>query len=164
MKYPTLVAGLIMLSALFFESTAIAQLNGEWMITRGTMSGELVPLDILQKMSLKITGTTFDAKSGDSSSRGQVTEAGAQGPFKKAVFKIDSGDDSGREIKALYQRIGTTLKISFSQNSDYPKEIRSTSDNQLLVLQYKNKAGNVATRRPGNGKNLTLPEPSLRSN
>ena len=64
-------------------------------------------------------------------------ERGGRGPVK-AVFKIDSGDDSGREIKAIYQLTGTILKIAFSQNDDYPSNFRSTDINNVVSLVYKN--------------------------
>lgn len=154
----------VLLLCIFTTSNVFAQdqLDGDWSLTRGEIAGEKVTKDILDKMKLKITRGKFDAKSGDSVSKGMISiESRGRGPVQ-ALFKIDNGDDSGREIRALYQLTGNTLKIAFSQSDEYPDGFRSTNSNNVVLLSYKNDKPKTASKLDSR-KFPGLPEPTRKS-
>ena len=154
------LSSILTVALIFVAVPAFAQtLAGDWMITDGMFAGEKVPKDALDSMSLKMTRNSFDAKSGETMSKGKLTnQASSQPP--QLVFKIDSGTDVGREIKAIYEFKGSILKIAFSQSEEYPSGFDSTADNKILVLSYKSKAPVSARGRGRNRKRepLVLPD------
>ena len=153
-----LAAIMVMITAPAFAQT----IDGDWSITAGQYAGKAVPKPDLDAMSLKVNRNQFDAKSGDSMSKGMITSQSRSRP-PQLVFKIDSGDDAGREVKAIYELKGAILKIAFSQTEEFPQNFTSTSDNKVLVLTYKNNDPASAARGRGpRGKNIpSLPEPEI---
>jgi len=106
-------------------------LNGTWSVTTGTMSGKAVPASALSSMSLKINGSTFEAKSGGLVSNGALGANTLASP-PQMEFTISSGADKGRKVKAIYELANSELKIAFSEGDKYPS---SMSDG--MVLSYK---------------------------
>ncbi len=150
----------VMILLLGFSGPVSAQLpgiDGEWTLKEGMMSGQDVPEDILSTMRLSIKQGTFDAKSGESMSKGKVMEAkvmdddAASGTSSsnRIVFKIAEGSDAGREVKAIWELKNRNLKIAYSQGDDYPTEFVSTADNRNLVLTY---IGSRAARRTASNR------------
>lgn len=148
----------------FIAVPSMAQtIDGDWTVTEGEYAGAPVAKDALDAMSLKVTKNKFDAKSGDSLSKGSITSQSRSRP-PQLVFKIDSGADAGREVNAIYELKGSILKIAFSQSAEFPEGFDSTTDNKLLVLTYKNNKP-VAANRGGrkSRKFPALPEPEITS-
>ena len=122
-------------------------IEGDWSVTKGVVAGLDVPIEILASMKLKITGNQFDASSDGTTSKGMIkVESRGRGPTK-AVFAIDTGDDAGRQINAIYQMAGRTLKIAFSQTADFPANFDSTEANKIVSLVYRNINAPPANRR-----------------
>lgn len=141
-------------------------LDGEWSIISGQMSGTPVATESTAQMSLKITSTKFEAKSGDMVSTGIITSVEGSNPTQ-ATFKIESGADAGREIKAIYRKQSGGFRIAFSQDNEFPVSFASNGQNQYLVLNYKNAKADVASRRRGGRKKpptFKLGQPQFRSN
>lgn len=138
--YSTIVAILMSLCFVSMVSAQLGAIEGEWEITGATVSGQEVPSDILSTMKLNIKRTSFDAKSGNSASKGKISKVG-KASLKQLLFKINQGADSGREVKAIYKKEKEDLMmIAYSQSEDFPTEFTSTKDNRILVMTYKNTA------------------------
>ncbi len=153
MKKPTLLLAILFLFGCSFPVFGQFAINGEWTVNRAIVAGELVDAALLSSMSLKIDGNGFDAKSGEGNSKGTIAEEGSDGRRIKMVLKIESGDDAGREIKAIYQLNRSNLKIVFSQDDQFPNDTRSTAENRFVVVSYNKKKSDVAnSNKSWNGK------------
>lgn len=140
MKFLTTIVTVVF--TLCIANIALAQLNnieGDWAITEAVVSGQEVPTDILSTMKLKIERGSFDAKSGETMSKGKISNVDRNSP-SQILFKIDSGVDSGREVKAIFKMENKNLKIAYSLTSDFPTDFNSTKENRFLVMTYKNTA------------------------
>jgi uncharacterized protein (TIGR03067 family) len=126
-------------------------IDGDWSVTDGEYAGDKVPQSALDEMSLKLSRNTFDAKSGDVTSKGKITNQSRSRP-PQLIFKIDTGNDAGREIKAIYEMTGEVLKIAFSMNGEFPEDFSSNADNNNLVLTYKNNNPATASRQAPRGR------------
>jgi len=155
--YSTLVAVVLSLCFVSMVSAQLRAIEGDWEITEAMVSGQEVPSDILSTMKLKITSGNFDAKSGNSMSKGVISDVSRSSP-QQILFKINDGADSGREIKAIYELKNQNLTIAYSQSEDFPTEFTSTKENRFLVMTYKNTAKKTRRRSSREFKrgNLTL--------
>ena len=126
-----------------------AKIDGEWSVTRATVAGKFVPKNVSDSMLLKITGNKFEAKSGESSSQGMISVIESARGKTKAVFKIENGDDVGREINAIFQMAAGSLQIAFSQDSEFPASFRSTADNKFVYMVYVDKKAQAAASQRG---------------
>ena len=116
--------------------TDAQSVNGEWTLKSCTINGEEVPSGDLGEMSLSLKTTQFKAKSGGRESSGTLKTDLKASPWQ-ATFTIRSGEDSGRELKAIYQKVGNDLQVVFSRNGEFPMSFDSTADNQYAVMTYK---------------------------
>ena len=123
-------------------------LQGDWQPFEGHLNGQVVPADNIALMSLKIEQGRFDAKSGDLMSNGNLQVFDQVVPAQ-VVFSIDSGDDAGREIKAIYTLSGSQLTIVFSQTDEFPSDFVSTPTNRNLVMKYNKGQTDTIVRGPG---------------
>jgi uncharacterized protein (TIGR03067 family) len=112
-------------------------LEGEWTPMEGQINGQTVPADVIGMMSLKISQDRFDAKSGDLMSQGKLMMGTGSSPAQ-IVFVIDGGNDTGREIRAIYSLVNQQLTIAFSQSGEFPTDYVSTETNRVLVMKYNN--------------------------
>ena len=136
---------IIVAAAISFAASPVSAqgLRGDWKIESGQYAGDSIVATALSSMSLKFTGDKFEAKSGDSVSSGKVTQNARARPAQ-LVFKIETGADAGREIKAIYQQTNNKMKIAFSQDSSFPLNFASSTSNKLLVLDYQTTGQSVA--------------------
>ncbi len=113
-----------------------ADLQGEWVVTSGTLAGQPVPGNSLESMSLKISSSEFDAKSGSLTSGGTVAlvqEGGYQ-----LNFIISRGADSGKTVRALFRVAENILTITYSQDpAAFPSDHSSTAANKYCMLTYR---------------------------
>ena len=141
-------------------------LNGTWSVTTGTMSCKSVPSSALSSMSLKINGSTFEAKSGGLVSNGAIGANTLASP-PQMEFTINSGADKGRKVKAIYELANNQLKIAFSESGQYPS---SMSEGMVLSYRLSGAAaapavatGGAAARNPSGAARPNSPRPPKRS-
>lgn len=125
------------------NAQSINDLEGEWTLTGGTLNGETVSRSKLDQMSLKVTGGNFTAKSGSSTSGGNVS-IGVEGTYR-LNFAINSGVDAGKIVKAMYRLDNGSLTITYSQNDQFPEGFESNSGNKYCTLIYRKGGGVAAT-------------------
>ncbi len=118
------------------STTCQAQsMNGQWRVESGMIYGKQVPQHILDAMQLDVTNNEFKAASGNMDSAGTLIANPQASPFQ-ATFAIDNGDDTGRELKAIYQFEGGNLIITFGEGEHFPTGFESTEENKYLTLTY----------------------------
>ena len=117
------------------SSTVAQNIRGNWDLKSCTINGQEISADQVNGMKLNFTYSNFTATAGDRKSSGKVKQETRQTPFKM-TFTIEDGDDAGRELKAIYERAGTGLKIAFSRSGEYPTSFDSTPSNQYAVMNY----------------------------
>ncbi len=125
---------------------SITELNGNWSVVQGTLAGTPVPNDALNSMSLSFTDGNFQAKSGSLQSGGSIAVAVAG--TTQLNFTINSGNDAGKTIKALYRLENGSLTITFSQDDQVPSSHNSTAANNYCSLVYR--AGGALATLPSN--------------
>lgn len=119
-----------------FSVPALAQnIRGDWELKSCKVSGQDIPTDQLSAMKLTFSYSTFNAVDGDRKSSGKIKNDNRENP-KRLTFTIDQGDDSGRELKAIYKRTGKELKIVFSRGGEFPTELDSNESNQYVMMMY----------------------------
>ena len=131
-----MIAAAITIMFTFSGVVSAQSLNGDWDVSSGTMFGQDVPSSALAAMALNFSDNQFSAISGNLNSGGTVI-ANPQAAVKTLDFKINSGSDSGRLLKAIYKIEGGDLMITFSQTDQYPQTFDSTAENKLLALRYR---------------------------
>jgi uncharacterized protein (TIGR03067 family) len=135
---------------LAFGATVPAQsITGEWEVAGGAMYGQLIPSNVAYTMTLNITGDQFTADSGNLKSSGKVTFDDQATPGQ-ITFKIDGGDDPGRELKGIFKFEGRNLMITFSETDEFPTAFESTADNRYLALSYQANTGRRNLARDDN--------------
>ena len=142
--------------AFAFGTAAEAQsITGEWEVAGGAMYGKLIPSSVVYTMTLTITGDNFTANSGNLTSTGTVT-ADAQATPSQITFKIEGGDDPGRELKGIFKFEGRNLMITFSESDEFPAAFESTADNGNLALSYQASTGRRSLAKQGDdgGRNV----------
>ena len=139
-----------------FSTAAEAQsITGEWEVAGGAMYGKLIPSNVVYTMTLTITGDKFTANSGNLTSTGIVT-ADDQATPGQITFKIENGDDPGRELKGIFKFEGRNLMITFSETDEFPVAFESTADNGNLALSYQASTGrrSLAKQDDNAGRNV----------
>ncbi len=133
----------------FGVSTQAQSITGEWEVAGGAMYGKLIPSNVAYTMTLNITGDQFSAESGNLKSTGTVT-ADTQSTPPQITFKIDGGDDPGRELKGIFKFEGRNMMITFSETDQFPNVFESTADNGYLALSYQASTGRSLARDNNN--------------
>lgn len=129
-----------------FTSSAEAQsYNGDWEVASGLLYGKLIPDNVVQTMTLNLAEDTFTAKSGNLTSKGSLSSDDSTSPAQ-ITFTINGGDDSGRELKGIWRMDGNSLRITFSEDSEYPTSFDSSADNKYLTLNYRPNSGRNTDR------------------
>ena len=141
----------IVLPAMLTVASNAQSMDGQWKVNAGTIYGKEIPNYVLDAMQLNVTGSQFTAMSGNMESTGTVNVNAQAGQL---TFNIGGGDDTGRELKALYQLQGTLLRITFSETGEFPSGMDSTEENKYLSLTYtpgQRVAGGAPPAAPGRG-------------
>lgn len=129
--------GVAAVLVLVFALPADAQnIKGDWQLKSCTINGQDVPSEQIEGMQLSMTYAEFEATAGDRKSSGKLDNQNRQQPAR-LTFTIDSGEDAGRVLYAIYKRMGTELQIVFSRNEEYPSDFESTASNQYAVMNYE---------------------------
>jgi len=145
-----------------FSATTCAQsMNGTWEVTSGTLYGKPIPANVAFTMTLQVADNTFVAESGNLSSSGEIS-ANPQANLKEVTFKINNGDDPGRELKGIYKFEGQSMTITFSEDDQIPSSFDSTAENKYLTLNYqigtgRNAGGIAQNRNRQPAQNATAP-------
>ncbi|MEM7453450.1 MAG: TIGR03067 domain-containing protein [Planctomycetota bacterium] len=147
------VAVAIALPAMMTVAAQAQSMDGQWKVNAGTIYGKQIPTYVLDAMQLNVTGSQFTAMSGNMESTGTVNLNVQAGQL---TFNIGDGDDSGRELKALYQLQGTLLRITFSETGEFPTSMDSTEENKYLALTYTpgQRVAGGAPPAPGGNRGL----------
>ena len=140
------LVALLVISMVAPAMVSAQAMNGKWEVAGGTLHGKTIPSNVAYNMLLDISNTSFTANSGNLSSNGTIT-ANPQISPAQVTFKIDGGDDSGRELKGIYKFEGQTMTITFSESSDFPADFNSTADNKYLTLTYQPSTGRATNNR-----------------
>ena len=134
-------------------------MNGEWKVIEGKLDGNVVPTNVLGAMSLNINNTSFSATSAGLNSQGTLTANATASPMT-ITFNINTGADTGRALKGIYFFENNNLKITFSQNDQFPTQFESTPGNKYLQLTYSTSQIAANGRGAGNAaaaQNVVIP-------
>ncbi len=159
------IAAIAIVAIPAFTTNLVAQsMNGSWEVTGGTLHGTAIPANVAFTMTIQVAGNTFVANSGNMNSAGTVT-ANLQASPQQVTFKIDTGNDPGRELRGIYKFEGQAMTITFSETDQFPDTFESTADNKYLTLNYQigtgRNTGGVAGNRRGTQRNITTPPGQL---
>lgn len=131
------ILGLLFAAGASVEAQSIP---GDWEVAGGALYGKLIPSNVAYSMTLNIAGDQFTADSGNLSSTGTVTSDNQKTPGQIS-FKIDGGDDPGRELKGIFKFEGPNLMITFSETDEFPTAFESTAENRYMALSYQASTG-----------------------
>jgi len=110
-------------------------IDGNWAVQSGVLNGKKVPDIALTSMALNINSTKFEARSGSFASMGTISANTLVLPAQ-IEFSIENGADTGRKLKAVFALENGQLKVTFSQDDQFPTSFESTDANRYLALIY----------------------------
>lgn len=153
-----IIGGIVCIGFLAVAGSLVAQdvssLNGQWHVRRAIMNGSEVPDDALASMKLTVNNGDFTAESGGLSSQGKFANGGSADQLS---VKINSGADSGRDLKAKFRMENGELTIAYSQ-SNFPTSFNSAAGSNILVLIYGKGARPVSASRSATASNEGQPK------
>ena len=123
--------------ALCFCCPSFAQnVKGDWLLKECRINGKEYSAKQLGEMKLTMGYSDFKAVSAGRESSGSLETKRVRSAPSQMTFEINSGEDSGRVLKAIYKRKGTDLIVAFSPNGQFPAGFEDSSANQYAVMTY----------------------------
>ena len=137
MRPAIIFSGVVILSLMLVLPCHAQSVIGNWQLKQCEIKGEPVSAEALGSMKLTLNQKDFTAMAGGKESSGALeTERGDRTTPGKMTFSIDSGSDSGRELKAIFKRKGTNLIVAFSPDNNFPADFDSSAANNYAVMTY----------------------------
>lgn len=112
-------------------------LEGTWLPVSAELSGRKFPDEVLKTMKLVVAGEKYTVTVGAQTDQGTVKLDAAQSP-KAMDIKGTEGPNKGKNIPAIYELKGETLRVCYNLGGDKrPAEFKTKEDTQLFLVTYR---------------------------
>ncbi len=121
------------------DKTELTKLQGKWTVTAHEHGGVKSPAKELANLTLQVEGTKMSTYEGDNLKEG-TTIILLDPKAKPATLdlKVDTSDDAGKEVKAIWKRSGDTLTICVAEpGKDRPTEFAGKKDTGHTLMVFK---------------------------
>jgi uncharacterized protein (TIGR03067 family) len=134
-----LIASLAGISARAADDTK--NLNGTWKPQHALLAGQLVPVPVLEAITLTIAGTNYEVivvtEKGPSPDRGTLTFDLAANPKGMTITGVE-GPNAGKSFPAIYELDGDSLRICYDLSGQQrPAEFKSAPATKLYLVTYQ---------------------------
>jgi uncharacterized protein (TIGR03067 family) len=114
-----------------------ALLDGVWQPVRLEFGGEIAPEVVLQKTELEFSNGTYQVRfDGIVTDRGRFQLNAARKPAVVVLLGVE-GQNAGREIPAIFQRVGERLRVCYGMDGVEPATFNSTAGTKLFLATYR---------------------------
>jgi uncharacterized protein (TIGR03067 family) len=124
------------------DKAELKKLQGKWTVTAHEHGGMKTPAKELTSLVLEVKGAKMITHEGDKLKEG--TSIIALDPKAKPAaldLKVDTSDDAGKVVKAIWKRSGDTLTICVAEpGKDRPTEFDGKKDSGHTLMVFKKAA------------------------
>ena len=125
------------LAVLPLDAAERDELNGIWIAESAELGGQPFPEEIRKSFRLTLQDNSYVVASGKTQDKGTIKVDSTATP-KTMDIRGSEGPNKGKEIQAIYEFDGTTLKICYDLSGKArPTEFQSTAANQHLLVVYR---------------------------
>lgn len=113
----------------------LQQLQGKWIPVEIIANGKTLEEDVLKAIAVTIKEKSYKTELPDGQDEGTFKINDSASPKT-----MDLSSDAGKEIPAIYEVSGDTLKACYTLNGGgRPSEFKSTEDSENVLVTYKRK-------------------------
>ena len=124
------------------DKAELKKLQGKWTVTAHEHGGMKTPAKKLANLTLEIKDARMITHEGDNLKEG-TTIIAIDPKAKPATLdlKVDTSDDAGKVVKAIWKRSGDTLTICVAEpGKDRPTEFEGKKDSGHTLMVFKKTA------------------------
>lgn len=117
-------------------------LDGVWKPVAATLGGQPVPPALLDTITLKLAGQSYEATVGEKLDKGTSKLDTSVSPHRMAITG-DDGPNRGKTFLAIYEiQDADNFRVCYDlSGKQYPTEFKSTDGTQLYLVSYTRKKG-----------------------
>jgi uncharacterized protein (TIGR03067 family) len=124
------------------DKPELMKVQGKWIVTEHVHGGMNTPAKKLANLSLEVQGSKMITREAGALKEG-TTIIGLDPEAKPGSLdlKVDTGDDTGKVVKAIWKLSGDTLTICVAEpGKDRPKEFEGKKDSGHTLMVFKKAA------------------------
>jgi uncharacterized protein (TIGR03067 family) len=116
--------------------------DGVWKPVAATLGGQPVPPALLDTITLKLAGDSYEAIVGDQPDKGTAKLDTSVSPHRMSITSVD-GPNRGKIFLAIYEITDAdNFRVCYDlSGKQYPTEFKSTEGTQLYLVSYTRKKG-----------------------
>jgi uncharacterized protein (TIGR03067 family) len=117
----------------------IEAMQGVWRPVEAVLGGTPLPQEVLQKITLKITGDKYEVTVEDENGDKGVTRLDTSATPKRIEITSTEGANQGKTFPAIYEfKSPDSFKVCYDlSGSNYPAKFESAKDTLLYLLTYE---------------------------
>ena len=122
------------------DAAEIEAMQGVWKQVEAVLGGAPVPQQVLEKITLKITGDKYEVEVGDEGNGDKgVTKLDTGATPKRIHITSTEGANKGKTFLAIYEFISAdSFRICYDlSGSNYPAKFESAKDTMLYLVTYE---------------------------
>ena len=114
-------------------------LAGTWTPMKAELAGAEMPEDFRKSVTLKITGSSYDATVGQLAEHGSFTIDVAAKP-KEMKITVADGPNKGKVYHCIYEFTGDTLRVCYDLSGEKaPTDFATAAGTKLYLVTYARK-------------------------